>query len=71
MGVILRVVWIIKLIPLTFFVSGPVICMQLIWCAVGWLCTGRDSILGDNTPMGWLTSGWRWKVMMWPLGESK
>ena len=68
MGVILRIVWIIHIIPLLFLVCGPVIWLELIWCGVGWLFTGQDLILADNTPMGWLTSGWRWKVMMWPLG---
>lgn len=65
-----RLVWAVKA-PLLCLLGFPFLPAHLLWCAVAWLLFGRDEFLEDRTPMGWITTGWRYKLATWPLKRNQ
>lgn len=68
-GRLKRVVF-LTLIPFRFLlvpILAVLIIAELFYMLVIWIATGDDIPSERYTPMGWATSGWRWKILNWPL----
>ena len=61
-----RIVMVIKNGILVMPVGLPIIFSQLVYCSVIWIVNGQDVFLENNTPMGWLSTGWRERAIKWP-----
>jgi hypothetical protein len=66
MDTLRRVVWLLKL-PLQVILELPALPLEFVYCLFSWIFTGDDGLLDDHSPLGWLTTGWRWKVFVWPI----
>jgi hypothetical protein len=65
-----RIVWAALKVPF-IILAYPFLMAELVWCPTVWIFTGKDVLLGENTPLGWICRGWRSKAFDWPLADKE
>lgn len=66
-----RIIWALKIIPVTVIFGVPALVLEFPFLILVWLFTGKDALLWDCSPLGWLTTGWRNKIFDWPLSNGE
>lgn len=66
-----RIIWFLKVIPAALVFGVPAIVLEFPFLLIVWLFTGKNALLWDNSPVGWISTGWRWKLFCWPLSEGE